>query len=119
MRIWHQKLISKLCRQHLLAVWREGLGCYKIVCNPEIKGYRKHPAVKEFEYSPMILMERLELIRDEMISRGYHPKSLPGYPPAGIPWYDGGYIGKHGYKPWQSYNKQLQLLKSKNCDCKI
>lgn len=31
MRIWHESLIPKLCQKHLCAMWREGLGCLKIV----------------------------------------------------------------------------------------
>ncbi len=64
--MWHEKLIPKLCRQHLLAMWREGLGIYSILSNNK-KGYRNHPAVKEFEDSLGVLWFRLYAVRREMI----------------------------------------------------
>lgn len=112
MRIWHEKLIPVLCRQHLLACWREGLGCYAILINNK-KGYRNHPAVKEFENSAWHLWVRLERIRSEMIKRGYKPKELPN--------------GQHYTtiyknaepKEWQSLEQQIEVLKSKKCQCKV
>lgn len=109
MRIWHEDLIPILCRQHLLAVWREGLGCWAILTEDK-KGYRNHPAVKEFEGNTIILWDRLAKIHKEMVSRGYHPKRLP------IPR---GYIGANEYKPWQSLEEQIEVLKHKGCDCDL
>jgi uncharacterized protein (TIGR02328 family) len=111
MRIWHEQLISKLCRQHLLAMWREGLGAYAIITENK-KGYRNHPAVKEFENNPHRLWERLANVRNEMIKRKYHPKNLPD--PI-IPTYNN--IGL--VEPWQTLSEQIQILKAKNCKCNI
>lgn len=112
MRIWHEELIPKLCRQHLLAVWREGLGCYKIITENK-NGYRNHPAVKEFENNHGELRLRLSSIRQEMISRGYKPKELP-FPESGL---TGNTFGK--YEPWQTLDEQIEVLKLKGCNCRI
>ncbi len=110
MRIWHEKLIPKLCQKHLCAVWREGWGCYNIITQDK-KGYRNHPAVKEFEYSPSALWLRLMAVRNEMVSRGYHPKELPELKDrdAEVPQ----------PIPWQSLEQQIEVLKSKGCKCQI
>lgn len=109
MRIWHEELIPKLCRQHLLAVWREGLGCYKIITENK-KGYRNHPATQEFANSPQALYRRLAIIRVEMLQRGYHPKELPPVPP---------YESFEDKKEWQTLDEQITWLKAKGCLCKI
>jgi len=109
MRIWHEELIPKLCRQHLLAVWREALGCYSIIVNNK-SGYRNHPAVKEFEDAPVRLWYRLCAIRAEMCRRGYCPKPLPKI------------HVKHRVetlREWQTLPEQIEVLKSKNCDCDV
>jgi uncharacterized protein (TIGR02328 family) len=110
MRIWHEKLISKLCRQHLLAVWREGLGCYSIIINNK-KGYRNHPATQEFIKAPDMLWVRLRRIREEMLRRGYHPKEVPE-PTYKLP-------EELPVKPWQTLEEQTAVLKAKGCKCKI
>lgn len=112
MRIWHEKLIPKLCRQHLLACWREGLGAYNIITENK-KGYRNHPAVKEFENAPQALWHRLFQIRFEMQKRGYNPKQLP-YTPNKLT--DMKYTD---IKQWQTLEEQIEVLKSKKCDCKV
>ena len=109
MIIWHKKLIPKLCRQHLLAVWREGLGCYSIITKGK-KGYSNHPAVKEFANAPWQLLKRLYEIRDEMLKRGYNPKELPILRTAYL---------EGSVKPWQTLNEQITRLKEKKCNCKI
>lgn len=107
MRIWHEKIIPKLCRQHLLAVWRESLGCYNIITGDK-KGYRKHPATIEFLECPQGLHDRLQVIRAEMLARGYKPKDLPVR------------ITKVGQiKEWESYKVQIEKLKAKGCKCLI
>lgn len=114
MRIWHQDLIPKLCRQHLLAVWREGLGCYAIVTGKVDGGsYRNHPAVKEFDGNSLELFARLTLIRDEMLRRGYHPKDLPEIPEDHI------FTSKQFYIPWQTLEEQIEVLKKKGCECRV
>jgi len=109
MRIWHEKLITRLCSKHLVAVWREGLGAFKILTENK-KGYRNHPAVIEFEDSTGTLYERLILIREEAKNRGYNFKSLP------LPTMEFTY-GK--VKEWQTLEEQVEVLKSKNCKCDL
>jgi hypothetical protein len=110
MRIWHEKLIPKLCQKHLCAMWREGLGCYKIITENK-KGYRNHPATKEFEGDPICLWRRLRAVRNEMIKRNYNPKCMPPLPPLGfVTWSN---------KEWQTLEQQVAILKAKKCECKI
>jgi len=110
MRIWHEKLIPKLCQKHLCALWREGLGCYKIITEDK-KGYRNHPATKEFEKAPEKLLIRLHKTRNEMLRRGYNPKMIDGYEFAKSL--------NEEVKEWQTLEEQIELLKAKNCKCNI
>lgn len=110
MRIWHEQLIPKLCQKHLCAMWREGLGCYKIITENK-KGYRNHPAVKEFENGVDSLWDRLNTVRNEMIDRGYHPKIMPKLPII--------HFFVRNVKPWQTLEQQVEILKAKGCKCKI
>lgn len=112
MRIWHEKLIPKLCQKHLCAMWREGLGCYKIITEDK-KGYRNHPATQEFENNTTALHWRLNEVRKEMLSRGYHPKELPKLKSNSMAMYFG------QIKEWQTLEQQIEILKAKNCKCKL
>lgn len=107
MRIWHKKLIPKLCQKHLCAVWRESLGCYKIITHNK-QGYRHHPATQEFINCPQALHARLALIKAEATKRGYHFKELPPHV---------SFKGK--VKEWQSLATQKAVLKDKGCKCEI
>ena len=108
MRIWHEQLIPKLCQKHLCAMWREGLGCYKIITENK-KGYRNHPAVKEFTEAPSKLWVRLFKVRKEMLKRGYHPKELP------IKYFNFTEV----VFEWQTLEQQIEILKAKKCKCNI
>lgn len=105
MRIWHKSLIPNLCDKHLLAVWREGLGAYKIITENK-NGYRNHLATQEYINCPELLHDQLSLIRQTMLIRGWKPKELP----AKISY--GG-----DFKEWQSLEEQIERLKKKNCKC--
>ncbi len=93
-------------------MWREGLGAYSIIVNGK-KGYRNHPAVKEFEGCPNLLAERLQAVRGEMIRRGYHPKEGPEV--------DGGRVEeeRRRYREWQSLEEQVERLREKGCECEV
>lgn len=111
MRIWHEELIPKLCQKHLCAMWREGLGCLKIVqYMTDGGGYKNHPAVKEFMGDSYRLVQRLYLVRQEMLKRGYHPKELV---------HSNIFTSSNNYQPWQTLNEQIQVLKSKHCQCQV
>lgn len=108
MRIWHEDLIPKLCQKHLCAMWREGLGMLSILTENK-QGYRNHPATKEFEGRPWALWVRLRKVREEMVKRGYKPKSLPLI---------NGMSGPSN-QLWQTLEEQIEVLKSKKCRCNV
>lgn len=116
MRIWDKKLIPYLCRRHLVAMWREGLGAYKIVTT-NTKAYRNHPAVVEFLCAPDLLYERLELVRAEMIRRGYNPKQMPKQKKT--KFMDDIQVSWNKAKTWQTIEEQLEVLHQKGCTCMI
>ena len=151
MRIYHQSLIPKLCREHLLAVWNEGNTVYKIITCPKVTtaegklikkicnkcgyeakegqvgkkclncghgldGYFYHPAVKEFKEAPLALYERLQLVRDEMLKRGYNPINLTT-PNLYVKQALG--LHKEKIRQWQTLEEQIAVLKSKHCACKL
>lgn len=105
-------------------MWREGLGCYKILTEDK-KGYRNHPAVKEFEKDIESLWFRLHLVREEMLKRGYHPKPLPSISNAILFGVDDGneicICGRirGSETPWQTLEEQVEIIKNKNCNCNI
>ena len=109
MRLWHAELIPKLCQKHLCAMWREGLGAYKIITENR-KGYRNHPATIEFKHAPNTLYLILELVREEMIKRNYHPKEMPPR-----------HVSKatEHIQVWQTLEEQIKILKLKGCKCNI
>ncbi len=92
-------------------MWREGLGCYKILTEDK-KGYRNHPAVKEFENALLALWIRLKITREEMLKRGYNPKELPDMPSFEL-------LGNKVRNDWQTLDEQIEVLKLKGCVCKV
>lgn len=105
MRIWHPRLIPKLCTRHLVAMWREANGAYKIITEGK-KGYSKHPATKEYANCPEKLHAVLTKLKSESISRGYNFKQVPVKVSFG---------GRQ--KVWQTYEEQVARLKEKGCPC--
>lgn len=89
-------------------MWRESLGAYKIITENK-SGYRNHPATQEFIDCPSALYERLQLVRQEMLSRNYHPKELPAF--NGLP--------TGTVKEWQTLSEQIEVLSAKGCKCLI
>jgi hypothetical protein len=110
MRIWHTSLIPILCQKHLCAMWREGLGAYKIITENK-QGYRNHPATQEYINAPRALYYVLALTRHEMLKRAYHPKELPA-----MPQLTG---DKETLNQWQTLAEQITILKAKGCKCKL
>jgi len=113
MRSWHKKLLPYLCSKHLVACWRECLGMYDIILNDR-KGYRNHPATKEYENCPDRLWVYLQSVRKEMLRRGYNPKEMPIKCKK----------TNKRKKQWQSLEEQIERLKEKrktipSCKCKI
>jgi hypothetical protein len=112
MRIWHAQLIPKLCRPHLLAMWREGWAVYSIITKNKM-GYRNHPAVIEFRGCPNLLVLRLQAVRQEMLKRGYHPKEAPVL--------DSSLLEQEAlhYREWQTLDEQIAWIKTKGCQCQV
>lgn len=108
MRIWDPRLYPVLCTKHLLAQWRESLGMYSIIVNKK-KGYSNHPAVIEYKDCPQRLWHRMELMHEEMLRRGWHPKPLPA-----LVTYPGGEL-----HIWEPVEVQVQKLRAKHCKCHI
>jgi hypothetical protein len=90
-------------------MWREGLGCYNIVTSDK-KGYRNHPATKEFIGNAKYLWHVLSCTRTEMLRRGYNPREMPDFPSID---------DCEEYKPWQTLEEQIEVLKDKGCKCKV
>jgi len=80
---------------------------HKIITQ-DLKGYRNHPATKEYEDCPELLWHNLSLMRNEMLKRGWHPKELPERIEFG---------GQ--YKEWQTLEEQIDRLKEKGCECRL
>jgi len=112
MRIWHTEIIPHLCRQHLLAVWREGLGTWAILTQDK-KGYRNHPAVKEWDGDLLGLYMRLCVIRSEMLRRGYNAKNIPCTQEQFMR------LSAKQNKPWQTREEQIHVLRLKKCACTV
>lgn len=120
MRIWHQSLIPRLCQKHLCAMWREGLGAYKIIIEHKKCSYANHPATLEFKNHPELLWMRLHAVRNEMLKRGYHPKEMPRVITCENWPYDENFnLNNHPYQEWQTLEEQLAWLKTKGCKCQI
>jgi hypothetical protein len=121
MRIWNEQLIPHLCRQHLLAQWRESLGCYKIVTGQVDGGsYYKHPMTKEFILSPMVLFDILRRTREEMLKRGYNPKELPNCivdPDDSLVTIMEAEQRYREINEYQTVDEQIAIIKQKGCKC--
>lgn len=46
-----------------------------------------------------------------MLRRGYHPKEIPDYSVS--------LTFSSEYKPWQTLDEQIEVLKQKGCKCQI
>lgn len=116
MRIWHEQLIPKLCQKHLCAMWREGLGAYKIIEeNRTDLSYWKHPATQEFVNNLDRLWLILQKVRQEMLKRNYKPKQLPEL--EDITSFMEQFNCK--YTPWQTLEEQIEVIKNKGCKCAV
>ena len=107
MRMWNKALVPHLCKNHLLAQWREGLGLYKILQKGE-GGYYNHPQTKMYHNARHAQWELLKATREEMLNRDWNPKELPPEPEQ-----DGSPVD------WQSLDEQIKLLQEKDCDCNL
>lgn len=97
-------------------MWREGLGLASILIENK-HDYRNHPATKEFEKAPQVLLSRLGMLYLEAKKRGYKfdYKKLQ-------PLID--YVGyvihlEPDLKEWQTLEEQIEVIRNRHCKCKI
>ena len=109
MRIWDIP-IEKLCNKHLLGEHRELHAIWSILVNNK-KGYSKHPETLRWKGKLNALYIRHEQQVKEMKTRGFNHKSL-------LDKTNGIGIDKQ-YEYVDSIEKQIRILKNKNCGCKL
>jgi len=109
MRIWDIPP-QKLCRNHLLGEHRELHAIWSILTQNK-KGYRHHPETRRWEGKLKALYLRHESLVAEMIKRGYHHRSPLNISLA---------IGESMQKKFiDSIEKQIQILREKQCGCRV
>ena len=109
MRIWDIEP-QRLCKQHLLGEHRELHAIWSILVNNK-KGYSKHPETLRWKGKLKALYLRHEKLVKEMKKRRYnHNSDLDIKLACGKDKQDT-YIDPIEY--------QIQVLNSKNCDCKL
>ena len=107
MRIWDIPT-DKLCRQHLLGGHRELHAIWSILVNNK-KGYSNHPETIRWKGKLKALSLRHEQQVREMTKRGFIHRSPLDSDLA---------VWKALQKDYvDSIEKQLMILKSKNCEC--
>ena len=109
MRIWDVSP-KILCRQHLLGEHRELHALWTIISENK-KGYSKHPETLRWYGKLHALFLRHEELVSELISRGYkHSSPLDKKFAKGDPVQQ---IYIH------TITEQLEILRTKKCECKI
>ena len=109
MRIWDIPP-EKLCRQHLLGEHRELHAIWSILVNNK-KGYSNHPETLRWKGKLKALYLRHEKLVKEMEIRGFNHKS-----PIDKKISKGSNMQKEHV---DSIEKQIKILKNKNCECKV
>lgn len=116
MRIWDQMEPQDLCRQHLLAQWREGLGLWNVLTLGK-KGYANHPETKRWIGFERALWNVLARTRSAMLLRGWNPKPLPDYSTEILTQRPAFRFDESSWpKMWDD---QIAVLKAKMCQCKV
>ncbi len=109
MRIW-DIAPRKLCRNHLLGEHRELHAVWSILTNNK-KGYSRHPETLRWKGKLAALYVRHKMLTNEMKLRGYHHySSLNRILASGI---------KKQSVFVDSRKKQIEILRNKNCGCKV
>jgi len=109
MRIWDIS-VEKLCRKHLLGEHRELHAIWSIILNNK-KGYAHHPETLRWRGKLHALYLRHEALTEEMKRRGYRHNSLLEKTLATGEKIQTEFI--------DTLEKQKQLLKKKQCGCKV
>jgi len=109
MRIWDISP-QRLCRQHLLGEHRELHAIWAILTQGK-KGYAHHPEVLRWKGKLKSLYLRHQLLVKELKRRNYnHHSDLAKHLAAG---------SARQNKFIDSYSKQIDILKRKECGCRI
>ena len=109
MRIWDISP-NRLCRNHLLGEHRELHAIWTVITQNK-KGYSKHPETIRWIGKLSALYTRHEKLVKEMKHRGYNHKSSLDKKIA---------TGKSKQDVLiDSYSKQIQILRSKDCNCQV
>jgi len=109
MRIWDIEP-KRLCRNHLLGEHRELHAIWSVITQSK-KGYSRHPETLRWVGKLRSLYARHELLVKELLKRKYqHKSNLNKCFATG---------SSKQSKFIDSYSKQLNILKRKNCDCKV
>lgn len=109
MRIW-DIAPKRLCRNHLLGEHRELHAIWSILTRNK-KGYSRHPETLRWKGKLAALYARHKILIDEMNRRGYnHCSNLNRGLAIGI-------RKQHVFV--DSHKKQIEILRTKNCSCKV
>ena len=107
MRVW-DVAPHLLCKNHLLGEHREIHAIWNVITKGK-KGYANHPETKRWVDNLAGLYERHDAIVEEMKERGYKHNSPLEYE---------GELTKRPFPVFvDSYDRQLELLRGKGCDC--
>lgn len=109
MRIWDLEP-EKLCRQHLLGEHRE-LHALWVILSQGKKGYSKHPETLRWQGRLRALYNRHEALVEEMTARNYNHHSPLDERMASGEDIQTEYV--------DTVEQQIQLLREKECDCRV
>ena len=108
MRVWDIS-VSKLCNKHLIAQHHEIHCIYSIIWN-KLNGFSRHPEVVRWRGHVGALIEVHDKTVFEMGERGL--KHHSPFPFHTMPEFMYG-----SPESWQPIERQIELLKSKECGC--
>jgi hypothetical protein len=109
MRVWDISP-KRLCRNHLLGEHRELHAIWSVLVNGK-KGYARHPETLRWKGKVRALYSRHEALVSEMAVRGYrHRSPLPKKQASG---------GARQEVFVDTLRRQLELLRSKRCQCDV
>jgi hypothetical protein len=107
MRVWDIPVID-LCNNHLLGQHREIHAIYSIITNNK-NGYAHHPEVERWREHIDALVHKHLATTMEMLVRNMKHKSPLEYV----------FDNYHPPESWQPRILQMNILKEKNCGCRV
>lgn len=112
MRIWDIPCL-KLCNKHLLGEHRELHCIWTFITTDRGGSYKKHPeTLRWFGKQKALIIRHKEQIQ-EMKNRGFKHKS-------DLPFNSETTCSKAVQnEQWQTLKEQIEIIKSKGCDCKL